>query len=289
LWKQPCEDFECAVRNNDTRKLETLLVDGEDPNQAVTVKLTEQSVNKPALEAALIHGSQEAAMMLMEAGAKRCDVAGEFSVLHRSIVLGQFRVINYLLTKKQDRSNWLCEEQTGLTNLHVNALDLDYQAISVALKSGESADPYDRFGFSPLTFALALGAEDVAGLLIDSGADIHQSTNFGHNLLHFAAIGDARLVISGRDLAASLGIAQTDKVDGRTPLLAAISAECPSNAISSLIGIGASKCSSDFYGKNYYAYIAEATNRFGKSQRLERDYGRPADDEHAPGLEACPQ
>lgn len=289
LWKQPCENFECAVRNNDTRTLETLLIAGADPNQSVAVELTEQSVNRPALEAALIHGSQEAAMMLMEAGAKSCDLAREFSVLHRSIVLGQFRLINYLLTKKEDRSNWLCEKETGLTNLHVNALDLDYQAISVALKEGESADPYDRFGFSPLTFALALGAEDVAGLLMDSGADIHQRTTFGHNLLHFAAIGDARLVISGRELAASLDIAQADKVDGRTPLLAAIAAECPSTAISSLLKIGASKCSSDFYGRNFYDYQTEATNRFGKSKHVAREYGGLPDGEQASGPEACPQ
>lgn len=289
LWKEPCEELECAVRNNDTRKLQTFLIEGEDPNQSVTIELKEQSVNKPALEAALIRGSQEAAMMLMEAGAKKCDTAGEFSVLHRSIVLGQFRVINYLLTKKEGRSNWLCEEQTGLTNLHVNALDLDYLAISEALEKGENADPYDRFGFSPLSFALALGAEDIAGLLIDSGADLNQHTIFGHNLLHFAAIGDARLIISGRDLGASLDITQADTVDGRTPLLAAIAAECPSSATRSLIKNGASKCKTDQYGKSFHTYVTESTKRFGKSQHVARNYGGLPEDEQSPSLEACPQ
>lgn len=294
LWKEPCEDFECAVRNNDTRKLETLLIGGGNPNQPVTVELKAESVDKSALEAALIYGSQEAAMMLMEAGAERCDVSREFSVLHRSITLGQFRVINFLLTKDEDRSSWLCEKETGLTNLHVESLDLDYEAISAELKEGKNADPYDRFGFSPLTFALALGAEDIATLLIDSGADIEQRTIFGHNLLHFAAIGNARLDLSGTDLLATLDISQADSVDGRTPLLAAIAGECPSrvspsNPVVSLIGNGASKCSTDRYGKNFYTYVTEATKRFGKSQHVEREYGGLPDDSRDPGLEECPK
>ena len=55
------------------------------------------------------------------------------------------------------------------------------------LERGEDVDVADRFGRSPLHYAVAAGQDDTVELLLNKGANIHALTNRDETPLHLAA------------------------------------------------------------------------------------------------------
>ena len=137
-----------AVDKNDVTKLRTLLQEGADPNENYN--------DSPALSFTILHlccgkGHLEATKLLVEAGANvQSRDAWAMSPLVHSIISQYIDVIEYLLS--------VCPRIVNLT---------------------------DKFGKSPLHFAIESDNVEIVELLIKRGADINMSTMHGITPLMF--------------------------------------------------------------------------------------------------------
>ena len=137
-----------AVDKNDVTKLRTLLQEGADPNENYN--------DSPALSFTILHlccgkGHLEATKLLVEAGANvQSRDAWAMSPLVHSIISQYIDVIEYLLS--------VCPRIVNLT---------------------------DKFGKSPLHFAIESDNVEIVELLIRRGADINMSTMHGITPLMF--------------------------------------------------------------------------------------------------------
>jgi uncharacterized protein len=106
----------------------------------------------------------------------------------------------------------------GFTPLHIAAFAHNADGTRALLAAGADPNIVARASFAtvtPLGTAATFGAADVAGILLDAGADTEATGDHGHTPLHAAAANGDRAVVELLLANGALPEARTD--DGKTP------------------------------------------------------------------------
>jgi len=72
-------------------------------------------------------------------------------------------------------------------SLHGAALQGNIEAVRQHIKAGSDLNEKDAYGSSPLIVSTTFGKTEVAGALIEAGADMNTTNNDGGTALHAAA------------------------------------------------------------------------------------------------------
>ncbi|CAJ0553234.1 Ff.00g117460.m01.CDS01 [Fusarium sp. VM40] len=87
---------------------------------------------------------------------------------------------------------WHCLEDLDLSFIHEIVVKRCPIDLAPVLKTGRAdivsqIDAQDRFGMTPLMYAVVLGDTKTVDVLIKAGASVHKTTPFGHTVLHYAS------------------------------------------------------------------------------------------------------
>ena len=107
----------------------------------------------------------------------------------------------------------------GLTALHWSALNNDIEIVDILLFAGANPSSTSRLGgYTPLHMASRAGHSDIAGKLLEAGADPNRLTSTGVTSMHFAAESNSSELIQVL-VAAGGDINSLDAYSSRTPLM----------------------------------------------------------------------
>lgn len=117
------------------------------------------------------------------------------SPIHVVAANGFTEVLTFLLAEGVDVET---EDEFGLTALCVAAVRDQVEIVKKLLAAGANVNKkaVESDAYSSLHYCAELGREEVAKLLIASGADIHATTGAGHEPFHVAAIHGHIAIIS---------------------------------------------------------------------------------------------
>ncbi|KAG5661365.1 hypothetical protein KAF25_005487 [Fusarium avenaceum] len=87
---------------------------------------------------------------------------------------------------------WQCLEDLDLSFIHEIVVKRCPIDLAPVLKTGRAdiisqIDAQDRFGMTPLMYAVVLGDTKTVDVLIKAGASVHKRTPFGHTVLYYAS------------------------------------------------------------------------------------------------------
>lgn len=87
---------------------------------------------------------------------------------------------------------WQCLEDLDLSFIHEIVVKRCPIDLAPVLKTGRAdivsqIDAQDRFGMTPLMYAVVLGDTKTVDILIKAGASVHKRTPFGHTVLYYAS------------------------------------------------------------------------------------------------------
>ena len=129
---------------------------------------------------------------------------------------GDLEVVRTLL---RDGADVNTAQSDGRTALHWAAIRNDIEIARTLLYAGATARATTRLGgYTPLHLASRAGSAEVAGLILEEGADPNVFTSTGVTAMHFAADADAPAVVA---LLAAHGadVDARDTFSERTPLM----------------------------------------------------------------------
>lgn len=133
----------------------------------------------------------------------------------------------------------------------------DLSMARAAVLKGESVNPVDNQGRTPLMVAIANGATDMVKLLLDNRAHVNGADRVGNTPLHYAAqAGDGDMVGL---LAAKGGKVNQENKQGLTPLMAAARFG-HAGAVERLLKVGARVDVADYTGRTALAWADEGRN-----------------------------
>jgi ankyrin repeat protein len=113
----------------------------------------------------------------------------------------------------------------------------DVGAIRGLLATGLATDAADQRGYTALWNAILRGRNDAARMLLDAGADPKRTYRYDETALSLAAkFGDERVI--KRLIAGGVDVNAVERVNGETPLFAAIEKKRPPQLIGVLIDAG---------------------------------------------------
>ena len=187
------EDFFKAVTFDDSRRIESLLAQGFDPN-------SRDKKGQSPLVLSLREGSFKVARLLLaqpRINLDQANAAGETALMMVALK-GQFDWLQTLLDQgaKPERPDAM-----AWTALHYAASGPEPRAVQLLLSRGALIDARSPNGSTPLMMAARYGAIDSAALLIKAGADAKLRNEQQWDAADFAKS-------AGRDaLAAQLAVA----------------------------------------------------------------------------------
>ena len=141
----------------------------------------------------------------------------------------------------------LMAERTGLgeTPLHYLAVENQLDAVRRLIARGASVNTVNECHSTPLSDAASLGYEEMVGLLLDHGADLH-SPGLDRPVLH-GAVAHGTLLIVQRLLVAGASPNESDDM-GRTALHMAAESDDRDEVLKLLLGSGADALKQDLFG-----------------------------------------
>lgn len=142
----------------------------------------------------------------------------------------------------------LMAERTGLgeTPLHYLAVENQLDAVRLLIARGASVNTVNECRSTPLSDAASLGYEEMVGLLLDHGADLHPA-GLDEPMLH-RAVAHGALPVVRRLLAAGASPNETDDV-GRTALHVAAESDDGDSVLRLLLDAGADMSKRDLFGE----------------------------------------
>lgn len=160
------------------------------------------------LAVAVLESQEPIALKLLAAGANSTSNKSETSILHAAATSGLYNVLKVMLENGADIH---AENETQhCTCLHIAASQGNMEILNLLLEYGADINSSDRYGRTPLVYAVISGQEEVFELFLALGADPFVrstlSVPFGEstsdlNILHLAAMGDhLRIFQRGLDL-----------------------------------------------------------------------------------------
>lgn len=200
-----------AIKTGNVSVAQELIASGIDLAEKDGAALT-------PLHYAAIGGHKEIAGILLARGAEP-DVRGMYDMTPLMYAVGQKKIVTLLL---EHRANVHAQDFFGMTALH-KAVTQNAQSISLLFKYGAYIDAPTKMGYTPLNLALSLpnppaGIEDIAMLLIVSGADVNKAGVDGMTPLHHAVKNSSKTGIIKLLLKHGAAVNAVNN-DGATPLM----------------------------------------------------------------------
>jgi ankyrin repeat protein len=202
---------------------------GSEPVFAVIDSLEIVDPNKaaPGLDGELIRaaaaGDTEAARQAIDKGAKPDAAFGGSTALSVAALHGCREIVELLLERGADINKR--EGETGATPLIQAVFGMEPDLAGLLIERGAELDHQDQFSFSALMYAAATGQVDLVSKLLDHGADIRARTAAGATPL-LAAVGGGSLDVLRVMLEKSADI-NAQLTDGWSPLMEAIDLRKP--------------------------------------------------------------
>jgi len=175
-------------------------------------------------------GDVDAAGQAIDRGAKADAAAPHLTALSAAAFYGHRNVVEFLIGKGADIDK--ADMEGGRTPVHQALIGNEPEIAGVLIQAGADPDARTLAGFSPLMYASIYGLSDLVTTLLGRGADVNARTNDGESPLVLAAQSGAaetaRLLMDG---GADLN-AQTN--DGWNALMRAVGEKHPEIARSLL-------------------------------------------------------
>ncbi len=181
-----------SVQAGDIAAVRALLAAAADPNAAAPEGPT-------ALYFAALEGHADIFHLLIDAGAStEAATTADWSLLLAAVYGGQEDLVTWLLDRGADVSEYGHLWQNGLygTLLHVAVRRGNAEMVRLLLARGArvGVPTDDKWAQMPLHLAAVHRHADIAGLLIERGADVDALAGYRRTALHFASYRDAAAV-----------------------------------------------------------------------------------------------
>jgi hypothetical protein len=172
------EDFFKAVKFDNVRTVQALLQRGFDPN-------TVNPDGIPALMLAVREPSLKVAELLAGWPKTKTEVRNDKdeSVLMLAALKGHFSLVQKLVEHDADVN------KPGWTPLHYAASAGHVNIVEFLLEKSAYIDAESPNGTTPLMMAAMYGSPEAVKVLIQAGADLHQTNQLGLSALDFAVRG----------------------------------------------------------------------------------------------------
>jgi ankyrin repeat protein len=172
------EDFFKAVQFDNVRTVQALLQRGFDPN-------TVNPEGVPALMLAVREPSLKVAELLAGWPKTKTEVRNDKdeSVLMLAALKGHFSLVQKLVEHDADVN------KPGWTPLHYAASAGHVNIVEFLLEKSAYIDAESPNGTTPLMMAAMYGSPEAVKVLIQAGADLHQTNQLGLSALDFAVRG----------------------------------------------------------------------------------------------------
>lgn len=172
------EDFFRAIKRNDEKTIQQLLMRGFDANLP-------DEYGRPGLLVAIEEPSERVYEVLMRwpgTNVNALNSKGESALMMASLH-GRLNLAKYLIRRGADIN------KTGWTPLHYAASKGHLELISLLLENHAYIDAPSPNGTTPLMMAAMYGTGEAVKLLLEEGADASLKNQAGMNALQFAENG----------------------------------------------------------------------------------------------------